>query len=81
VESAVSKYRWGTKLHGSILIDMGRDEGLGSYLGDCGADRGHPLSDLATASGYTLSLPGCVSGEQQGGAAEILSRIEVEYGN
>ena len=32
-------------------------------------------------SGYTLSLPGRVSGEQQGGAAEILSRIRVEHVN
>jgi hypothetical protein len=31
--------------------------------------------------GYTLSLPGHVSGEQRGGAAKILSRIEVEHGN
>ena len=29
-------------------------------------------------SGYTISLPGRVFGEQQGGAAEILSRIGVE---
>jgi hypothetical protein len=32
-------------------------------------------------SGYTLSLPGRVSGEQRGGAAEILSQIGVEHGN
>ena len=32
-------------------------------------------------SGYTLSLLGYVSGEQRGGAAEILSRIGVEHGN
>jgi hypothetical protein len=31
--------------------------------------------------GYTLSLPGCVSGEQRRGAAEILSRIGIEHGN
>ena len=30
---------------------------------------------------YTISLLGCVFGEQRGGAAEILSRIVVEYGN
>jgi hypothetical protein len=29
-------------------------------------------------SGYTLSLPGRVSGEQRGGAAKILSRISME---
>ena len=32
-------------------------------------------------SGYTISLLGHVFGEQRGGAAEILSRIVVEYGN
>jgi hypothetical protein len=32
-------------------------------------------------SGYTLSLLGRVSGEQRGGATEILSRIRVEHGN
>lgn len=32
-------------------------------------------------SGYTISLPGRVFGEQRGGAAEILSRIGVEHGN
>jgi hypothetical protein len=32
-------------------------------------------------SGYTISLPGRVFGEQWGGAAEILSRIGVEHGN
>ena len=32
-------------------------------------------------SGYTLSLVGRVSGEQRGGAAEILSRIGAEHGN
>ena len=32
-------------------------------------------------SGYTISLPGYVFGEQQGGAAEILARIGVEHGN
>jgi hypothetical protein len=32
-------------------------------------------------SRYTLSPVGCVLGEQQGGAAEILSRIGVEHGN
>jgi len=32
-------------------------------------------------SGYTISLPGCVFGEQRGGVAEILSRIGVEHGN
>jgi hypothetical protein len=32
-------------------------------------------------SGYTLSLPGRVFGEQRKGAAEILSRIRVEHGN
>jgi hypothetical protein len=32
-------------------------------------------------SGYTLSLLGRVFGEQQGGAAEILSQIGVEHGN
>jgi hypothetical protein len=32
-------------------------------------------------SGYTLSLPGRVSGEQRGGAAEILSRLGVAHGN
>ena len=31
-------------------------------------------------SGYTISLPGRVFGEQRGGAAEILSRIGVELG-
>ena len=31
--------------------------------------------------GYTLSLAGRASGEQRGGAVEILSRIGVEYGN
>jgi hypothetical protein len=30
-------------------------------------------------SGYTLSLAGRVSGEQRGGAAEILSRIGAEH--
>jgi len=32
-------------------------------------------------SGYTISLPGCVSREQRGGAAEILSRLGVDHGN
>jgi len=32
-------------------------------------------------SGYTISLPGRVFGEERGGAAEILSPIEVEHGN
>ena len=32
-------------------------------------------------SGYTISLPGRVFGEQQRNAAEILSRIGVEHGN
>jgi hypothetical protein len=39
--------------------------------------RHHPL----LFSGYTLSLAGRVSGEQRGGAAEILSQIGVEHGN
>ena len=32
-------------------------------------------------SEYTISLPGCVFGEQRGGAAEILSRIRVDHGD
>ena len=32
-------------------------------------------------SGYTISLPGRVLGEQRRNAAEILSRIGVEHGN
>ena len=32
-------------------------------------------------SGYTISLPGRVFGEQRGNATEILSRIGVEHGN
>jgi hypothetical protein len=32
-------------------------------------------------SGYTISFPGRVLGEQRGGAAEILSRLGVEHGN
>jgi len=32
-------------------------------------------------SGYTISLPGRVFGEQRGGAAEILSRTGVHHGN
>jgi hypothetical protein len=32
-------------------------------------------------SGYTISLPGHVFGEQRGGAAEILTRIEGDHGN
>jgi hypothetical protein len=32
-------------------------------------------------SGYTISFLGRVSGEQRGGAAEILSQIGVEHGN
>ena len=32
-------------------------------------------------SGYTLSLPGRVSGEQRGGAAEIMSGIGADHGN
>ena len=32
-------------------------------------------------SGYTISLPGRVFGEERGGAAKILSRIGVEHGN
>jgi hypothetical protein len=32
-------------------------------------------------SGYTISLPERVFGEQQGGATEILSRIRVDHGN
>ena len=32
-------------------------------------------------SGYTISLPGRVSGEQRGGAAEILSRMVVDHEN
>jgi hypothetical protein len=39
--------------------------------------RHHPL----LFSGYTLSLAGRVSGEQRGGAAEILSRLGAEHGN
>jgi len=39
--------------------------------------RHHPL----LFSGYTLSLAGRVSGEQQGGAAEIPSQIGAEHGN
>ena len=32
-------------------------------------------------SGYTISLPGRVFGEQRGNTAEILSRIGVEHEN
>ena len=32
-------------------------------------------------SGYTISLPGRVFGEERGGAAEIMSRIGVEHEN
>jgi len=32
-------------------------------------------------SGYTISLPGCVFGEQRGDAVEILSQIGVEHEN
>ena len=32
-------------------------------------------------SGYTISLPERVFGEQCGGAAEILARIEIGHGN
>ena len=32
-------------------------------------------------SGYTISLSGRVSGEQRGGAAEILSRMVVDHEN
>ena len=32
-------------------------------------------------SGYTISLPGHVFGEQQEGVAEILSRIGVDHGS
>jgi hypothetical protein len=32
-------------------------------------------------SGYTISFLGRVSGEQRGGAAEILPQIGVEHGN
>jgi hypothetical protein len=32
-------------------------------------------------SGYTISLPGRVFGEQRGGAAEILYRIGVDHGD
>ena len=32
-------------------------------------------------SGYTISLSGRVSGEQWGGAAEIMSQIGVDHGN
>jgi hypothetical protein len=32
-------------------------------------------------SGYTIFFLGRVSGEQRGGAAEILSQIGVEHGN
>ena len=32
-------------------------------------------------SGYTISLSGRVSGEQRGGAAEILSQIGVDHGS
>ena len=32
-------------------------------------------------SGYTISLPGRVFGDQRGGAAEILSRIGVDHGD
>jgi hypothetical protein len=32
-------------------------------------------------SGYTISLPGRVFGEQWGGPAEILSRIGPDHGN
>ena len=32
-------------------------------------------------SGYTISLPGCVSGEQWGGAAKILSQMGVDHGS
>ena len=41
--------------------------------------RSHPRQSLGNISplfsGYTISLPGCVSREQRGGAAEILSRL------
>jgi hypothetical protein len=36
---------------------------------------------LPVVSGYTLSFPGRVSGEQRGGAAEISSRIREEHEN
>ena len=32
-------------------------------------------------SGYTITLSGRVSGEHQGGAAEILSRTGVDHGS
>jgi hypothetical protein len=32
-------------------------------------------------SGYTISFPRRVFGEQRGGAAEILSRVGVQHGN
>ena len=45
----------------------------------------HPRQSLGITSplfsGYTISLSGRVSGEQRGGAAEILSRMVVDHEN
>jgi hypothetical protein len=46
------------------------------------SDLGHSFDfTFLLFSRYTISFPGRVSGEQRGGAAEILSRIGVEHGN
>ena len=46
------------------------------------SDRGQTFGSTSQLfSGYTISLSGRVFGEQRGGAAEILARIEVEHGN
>ena len=54
-------------------------------MGSVSMVRSDPRQSFGTISplfsGYTISLPGRVSGEQQGGAAEILSLIGVDHGN
>jgi hypothetical protein len=46
------------------------------------SDLGQSLgTNFPLFSGYTISFLGHVSGEQRGGAAEILSQIGVDHGN
>ena len=54
-------------------------------MGSVSMVRSDPRQNFGTISllfsGYTISLPGRVSGEQLGGAVEILSGIGVDHGN
>ena len=56
-----------------------------AYMGLVSMVHSHPRQSLGTISplfsGYTISLTERVSGEQRGGAAELLSRIGGDHGN